>query len=891
MGKSIIKTKSLLIALVLFIVIPGLSFSSYAKATDFYYEEIDGQLNLTGFEGKVTETIEFPSKINGKKVVSIGDHIFDGYWNSDYEKIKKIVMPDTITSIGECAFRGCKGLKSVVLSKNLTEIKSGAFCDCDSLERISIPKGVKEIADNLFSGCEKLKDISFSKDVKRIGYLSFSSTGLESFTFPEGIKEVEYSTFSSCGKLKYVYLPESINKIDESAFAGCTLLNKINIPSKVEEIGPSAFWHCDNLEKIDLPKSTKYIGDYAFCFSGLKKITMTDSVVYIGVRAFETCDISTIKLSKNLKFIGNNAFESCSFLKEITIPGSVVLIPSEAFILCDSLKTVIVENGVKHIAFDAFSMSGVETLILPDSIVSLDSNLFKYCNYLKNVYYSGNKKQWKSIDMAKTNKEFLSAEITYNYVLPEHNKLKKYKSTKATCEKNGYTSGVYCSHCKKWIKGHQKIEVSHLDKNNDKLCDVCNKTTLLASGKYGEDIFWNLYDNGELFISGSGFFSHCDLDWEQKLKVKKVIFEEGIENTGSFYCYKNLEEIVFPKSMKTIDSFVSCEKLDNVIIPDNVTKINSSAFENCRSLKTIRLPSNLKTINAATFEGCESLKIITIPYNVKKINNLAFSDCINLKRMIIPDNVKSIDYEAFSGCVNLKSVDIGKHTKKINSYSFDNCPSLEKITVNKENKYFYSDKNGILFNKNKTKLLKIPENLQLNSYCIPGSVTYVGSNALGYLSNVDVILIPISVKKMYYSDIGFNDGLVVCYEGSRTQFNKVKLSEDYEAFYDKNTVICDISRNFLPSKVEIKKTTSGNKQITLTWKPVSKAEGYVAEYSTSKDFSSETKQLNLGKSAKKTTIKKLKKGKKYYVRVKAYKTVNGKKIYGSWSAVKSVKIK
>ena len=93
-------------------------------------------------------------------------------------------------------------------------------------------------------------------------------------------------------------------------------------------------------------------------------------------------------------------------------------------------------------------------------------------------------------------------------------------------------------------------------------------------------------------------------------------------------------------------------------------------------------------------------------------------------------------------------------------------------------------------------------------------------------------------------------------------------------------------------KVTLSSVKSAKKtQATVTWKTVSGASGYVVEYSTSKKFKNKkTATLKKG-TTKKTTLKKLKSGKKYYVRVKAYKTVNGKKVYGSVSAVKTVKVK
>ncbi len=97
----------------------------------------------------------------------------------------------------------------------------------------------------------------------------------------------------------------------------------------------------------------------------------------------------------------------------------------------------------------------------------------------------------------------------------------------------------------------------------------------------------------------------------------------------------------------------------------------------------------------------------------------------------------------------------------------------------------------------------------------------------------------------------------------------------------------------VPAKATLSKLTAGSKQMTATWKTVSGATGYEVVYSTSKKFTKKTTKTVTIKKAKtkKTTIKKLNKGKKYYVKVRAYKNVSGKKIYGAYSSVKNVKVK
>lgn len=95
----------------------------------------------------------------------------------------------------------------------------------------------------------------------------------------------------------------------------------------------------------------------------------------------------------------------------------------------------------------------------------------------------------------------------------------------------------------------------------------------------------------------------------------------------------------------------------------------------------------------------------------------------------------------------------------------------------------------------------------------------------------------------------------------------------------------------VPKKPEMKKLTAGKKKFTVQWKKDKKADGYQVQYSTDKKFKKNVKSVNVSKKSTKATVKKLKKGKTYRVRVRSYKKINGKKYYSGWGKVKSVKVK
>lgn len=155
-------------------------------------------------------------------VTSIGECAFQNEFS-----LKSIDIPDSVTEIGACAFEYCKQLKTVRLPENLEEIGFGAFRGCTSLNYIEIPSEMTTIGENAFSGC----------------------TGLTSVVIPEGVSSIGARAFSGCTRLKEIKLPKSLREIHESAFAGTGLV-EIEIPGGTGVIGKFAFSNCTSLKKI-----------------------------------------------------------------------------------------------------------------------------------------------------------------------------------------------------------------------------------------------------------------------------------------------------------------------------------------------------------------------------------------------------------------------------------------------------------------------------------------------------------------------------------------------------------------------------------------------------------------------------------------------------------------
>ena len=261
-----------------------------------------------------------------------GDYNFEFGWTDTipaqafYEcgSIETVVLPDTITSIGEEAFNACGSLQSITLSASLKEIQRLAFGMCDSLNNVIIPDGVKIIGDFAFSACGNLNKITLPDGLETIGDGAFNSCGLTSIKIPNGITAIGDDTFRFCYNLENISLGNNIEAIGDDAFWLCTSLTSIHIPHGTKSIGEYAFRECTSLEKVSLPTTLKSIefGAFQQCTS-LTDITIPNGITTLYARTFNGCSsLTEVILPATLELItGAETFRNCPLLESIYFCG------------------------------------------------------------------------------------------------------------------------------------------------------------------------------------------------------------------------------------------------------------------------------------------------------------------------------------------------------------------------------------------------------------------------------------------------------------------------------------------------------------------------------------------------------------------------------------------
>lgn len=208
-----------------------------------------------------------------------------------------------------------------------------------------------------------------------------------------------------------------------------------------------------------------------------------------------------------------------------------------------------------------------------------------------------------------------------------------------------------------------------------------------------------------------------------------VVFPNTITSIGNyaFGGCTNLSTITIPTNIESIEyyAFSDCPNITTVIY--NAKDYSTNIFNNNTSIKTVRFGNEVTRIPSA-FRGCTALTSVYIPNSVNMIDDYAFAGCTELTNIAIPNSVETIDWSAFSGCTALKAIEISK----------DN-PA-------------YSSIDGVLFNKDATKLIIYPAGKIDSSYSIPEGITEIYATAFSDCINLSVITIPSTyVRNDYFA--------------------------------------------------------------------------------------------------------------------------------------------
>jgi len=694
-------------------------------------------------------------------VTSIGNSAFDSCRN-----LTSVTIPDSVTSIGKDAFEACNSLSSITLSNNITSIGDAAFYDCSNLKSITIPDSVTSIESAVFYNCTSLTSITIPNSVTSIGSYAFSDcSSLTSITIPDSVTSIGTRVFYNCTSLTSITIPDSVTSIGYNVFESCSSLTSITIPKSVTIIGSGVFDKCNNLTVylesgstltsnalgVDESKIVSYWNEdnltWKLDANGTLTISGTGAMKDYDYDSnpspvYNNSDVKKIVIEDGVTSIGNFAFHSCSSLPSITIPDSVTSIGNFAFESCNSLSSITLSNNITSIGDFAFHGCPLTSITLPDSVTSIGYAAFHSCSNLKSitipdsvtsiesaVFY--NCTSLKTISLSCKSSLKKSDFGDQSDLVSASHTLKKTEAKAATCSEDGNKEYWTCEYCGKYFLSD--------DANPETAKAVEQSECMIPAIQHKNATTRGALEPTETApgYSGDRYCPDCDKVVEKGYtywiegNLTWKLYEDGtlnISGTGAMKNYNNTDNLS-PVHMNS--------SVKKIVIEEGVTSIGNAAFSGCISLTNITIPDGVTSIGIMVFYNCTSLTSITIPDSVTSIGNSAFNSCTSLTSITIPDSVTRIGKYAFYDCSSLTSITIPDSVTSIGESVFSFCSSLTSITIPDSvtsigNSAFYGCSS-------------------LTSLTIPNSVTSIGYAAFYDCSSLTSITIPDSVTSIVES--------------------------------------------------------------------------------------------------------------------------------------------
>lgn len=339
-------------------------------------------------------------------------------WCLYASSVRRAVIPEGITEIGNYAFRGCENLTEAVLPQALTRIGEYAFSGCSALKEIAIPSTVRSIGSGAFAG-----------------------SALISAVIPRGVTVIEPSTFSGCEWLEKVTIPGTVTEIGNDAFSLCGSLEWILLPPSVRTLGESAFREAFSLKAIVLPEGMTVLDEKVFagCWD-LRTVTIPGRLAYIYLSAFEECGglegiyyAGTEEEWNNIAFYGDEMYMADDPLEGVPVyfgeyalnggcgadvswtldAGGALILSGEGEMYdyasgeapwadrADRITEILAGEGITRIGSHAFeNCAGAERIRLPGTLTSVGSGAFDGCARLTEIVFDGTAGKWSLVSLA-----------------------------------------------------------------------------------------------------------------------------------------------------------------------------------------------------------------------------------------------------------------------------------------------------------------------------------------------------------------------------------------------------------------------------------------------------------------------------------------------------------
>lgn len=632
----------------------------------------------------------------------IENGVLISYSGSDAE----IIIPSSVTKIADSVFKGNTVITKVTLPENLVSVGAQAFMGCTKLTEISMPDTVIEIGTECFSGCKAVKTAKLSSALKNISDKAFyNCEALTSVIWPSAYERIGDSAFYKCTKITSLSLPESVRRIEDNAFYSTkkTAVTKLALPENLEYIGTNAFRYlgvgeliipdCYEEELFENAEVSKFS---PFYYCQATKVVMPSGWTRIpDYLCYYMTKLKSIEFPDGITEIGVSSFFNCTAITEIVIPDSVVTLGSNCFAYCKGVKKLVIPEGIENLPDRLLDQSQITTITIPSSVVTIGSQCFHKSTKLTEVVFA----QGSRLETIGAN-AFNGCTSLTSFVMPD------------TVTSVGTSA----------LAGNTKLKELHISESLVEFVGI----NPLANSAIEEIVFPESY---------TGHIGSSQVCGNMK-KLKKATFRNNIISVSN-------------------TTFLNCTALETVVFEKNV-QYALAVGSGLTSLREIEFKGSIKQLYGRSFYQCLNLKSVSFN-DVEKITGYVGRES-GIENITFNGNVGSIELYAFQHMPELKEIVLNGNLGHIGEYVFYDYETVNKKNyglvgpeylstpnvkwvVGENNPYLTLDENGVLYNKEKTRLYKLAPGISIEKYIMPDSVVTVDNGAFAGRSDIKEIVL------------------------------------------------------------------------------------------------------------------------------------------------------
>ena len=712
---------------------------------------------------------------------SFGDGVksIPAFLCSGMANLQSVIIPDSITNIGERAFSGCTSLRSLTIGSKINSIGKDAFDRCSSISNITI---IADSMEEYLNGCTNAKlqggDFNDLKSAKR--HLLINHEIITDVVIPESVDTIQSNAFYNCSDIRSLTLHDDITDIFGKPFLGCDSIQSITIitssiekycqnalnyklyngglphskrkiiingqevtslviPESVNVIATHSFYNCTALTSLALPKSIEWINGSAFygC-ENLEAIYQTSSTPpSVSSDAFSSLPVCYVPYGSLTAYEKSNwAAQVRKFVEEpingykifYTSSNGKIVSPSITNAFNTTIFSNVYENGQGIITFDGpvhtiktgafLNCSTLTSITIPVSIEHIEDRAFANCSALGVV------------DVKCTTPPTLGEDVF---------------TSDPTCYIPCGTNYLYETSA--WNKQVGEFVVEDCEGKQIFYTTANGNIITPPTADLGANLIGNVYENGQGIMTFDGpvtkmaGFSDC-------ATLTSITIPESVTSVGGA-CFKNCPKLTsiiwnakrvvqikwgggtwLGASLPAYDMFEGVRsQITSFVFGESVEYIPDYLCYCMEKLTSVVVPNNVTAIGGGVFRGCTSLTYAKLsdqitdmpclrtgdPFSVGYAYHGTFTDCSALTEVILPQNLLSVGANAFRGCSSLPNVVLPESVLAIGDCAFYICTSLSSITIPKNVTSIGSD--------------AFRECSSLTAITIPNSVTNIGESA------------------------------------------------------------------------------------------------------------------------------------------------------------------